>query len=116
MFQKCTSLTNAPELPATTLASGCYSSMFNSCTSLTKAPELPATTLADYCYNWMFYRCKKINYVKMAATDVSANGCLSKWLQDVSSIGTFVKYAAATWKDPYRDVIPSNWTVETYNP
>jgi hypothetical protein len=46
MFQYCTSLTTAPELPATTLASYCYNQMFYGCTSLTTAPELPATTLA----------------------------------------------------------------------
>jgi hypothetical protein len=28
----------------------CYAYMFAWCTSLTQAPELPATTLADYCY------------------------------------------------------------------
>ena len=28
----------------------CYSSMFLGCQSLTQAPELPATTLADSCY------------------------------------------------------------------
>jgi hypothetical protein len=50
MFQDCTSLTQAPALPATTLADYCYAGMFNGCTSLTQAPELPATTLADYCY------------------------------------------------------------------
>ena len=49
MFSSCTSLTQAPALPATTLTSGCYSSMFKGCTSLTSAPTLPATTLADYC-------------------------------------------------------------------
>ena len=50
MFQNCRSLTTAPELPATTLASSCYNSMFSLCESLTTAPELPATTLADGCY------------------------------------------------------------------
>jgi len=50
MFYGCTGLTTAPELPATTLASNCYSSMFNGCTGLTTAPELPATTLPDSCY------------------------------------------------------------------
>ena len=34
MFQNCTSLTQAPELPATTLANSCYSYMFQNCTSL----------------------------------------------------------------------------------
>jgi hypothetical protein len=28
----------------------CYRSMFEGCTGLTTAPELPATTLASYCY------------------------------------------------------------------
>ena len=33
-----------------TLTDHCYFSMFYNCTSLTSAPELPATTLANYCY------------------------------------------------------------------
>ena len=60
MFFGCTSLTTAPELPATTLAGSCYDGMFYGCTSLTTAPELPATTLADYCYFGMFYGCSLI--------------------------------------------------------
>ena len=60
MFNDCTSLTQAPELPATTLANYCYNSMFNGCTSLTSAPELPATTLADYCCKWMFVGCTSL--------------------------------------------------------
>ena len=32
-------------LPATTLAQSCYNNMFSGCTSLTTAPELPATTV-----------------------------------------------------------------------
>ena len=47
-------LTTAPELPATTLAYGCYAMMFNGCLSLTQAPVLPATTLAGFCYYCMF--------------------------------------------------------------
>ena len=57
MFSGCTSLTTAPELPATELAESCYESMFSNCYSLTTAPELPATKLADYCYSWMFNGC-----------------------------------------------------------
>ena len=34
MFYNCTSLTQAPELPATTLVVGCYQDMFGGCTSL----------------------------------------------------------------------------------
>ena len=32
------------------MANYCYSSMFYNCTSLTQAPALPATTLANNCY------------------------------------------------------------------
>ena len=32
----------------------CYFSMFRGCSSLTQAPELPATTLVDWCYQTMF--------------------------------------------------------------
>ena len=60
MFIDCTSLTQAPALPATTLAINCYNGMFQGCTSLTKAPALPATTLADSCYAYMFAGCKSI--------------------------------------------------------
>ena len=37
-----------------TMADYCYSFMFYGCTSLTQAPALPATTLADNCYYSMF--------------------------------------------------------------
>jgi hypothetical protein len=50
MFKGCSSLTQAPELPAITLADYCYYCMFWDCTSLTQAPALPATTLAYGCY------------------------------------------------------------------
>lgn len=35
----------------------CYNNMFGACTSLTQAPALPATTLADNCYYGMFSGC-----------------------------------------------------------
>jgi hypothetical protein len=54
MFQNCTALTQAPELPATTLADYCYYFMFDGCTSLIKAPELPAEYLTEACYTRMF--------------------------------------------------------------
>ena len=60
LFASCTRLTSAPELPATTLAQGCYAFMFNGCTGLTAAPELPATTLANNCYQNMFSCCTSL--------------------------------------------------------
>ena len=60
LFFECESLTQAPELPATTLADKCYYFMFQGCSNLTKAPELPATTLAIDCYHDMFGDCTSL--------------------------------------------------------
>ena len=83
MFYGCTSLTSAPELKATTLAYSCYDGMFMGCTSLTAAPELKATTLADYCYYCMFYGCTKLSTVTMLApsNQISEKAyCCNNWL------------------------------------
>ena len=60
LFNGCSVLTSAPELPATTLADHCYNQMFGGCTKLTSAPVLPATTLAVFCYTYMFYGCTNL--------------------------------------------------------
>ena len=60
LFSGCTSLTEAPELPATTLRNQCYQQMFYNCTSLKQAPELPATKLFPGCYMFMFYFCENL--------------------------------------------------------
>ena len=109
MFTMCTALAHAPELPATTLVEGCYRSMFLTCKSLVTAPELPATTLVKRCYMYMFTNCEKLNYVKAMFTDISAQDCLTKWLDNVSTAGTFVKNASATWANAG---IPSGWIVQ----
>ena len=69
MFNGCTNLTTAPNLPATTLATGCYNSMFTRCTNLTTAPNLPATTLADHCYQYMFLECTKLKLSTTQTTE-----------------------------------------------
>ena len=111
MFQGCTSLTAAPALPATALANHCYWDMFSQCTALTAAPELPATTLADYCYEGMFFECSSLNYIKCLATDISASHCLTDWVNGVAASGTFIKDANTTWPTGSSG-IPSGWTVQ----
>ena len=91
MFKGCTNLINAPELPASTLTKHCYDWMFGGCESLTTAPELKAKTLTNYCYRWMFFDCKKINHIIMLATDISAFACLNGYLDGVATSGTFIK-------------------------
>ena len=111
MFNNC-AITQAPALPATTLADYCYYGMFQSCKSLTTVPDLPATTLASTCYMFMFYSCSKLNYVKALFTDISAQHCLNYWLDGVSSTGTFVKNVNATWTNEQAG-IPTGWTVQS---
>ena len=136
MFHNCTSLVEAPELPATTLADGCYEYMFEGCTSLVKAPELPATTLIRYCYYrmfygctslveapelpatelvyrcyyYMFYNCSKLSYVKADFTELSTDNTY-RWLYGVASTGTFVKDPDATWNVRGEHGIPNGWGI-----
>lgn len=75
MFHSCTSLTQAPELPATTLADSCYSWMFSICTSLTQVPELPAKTLAKHCYFYMFSDCTSLTQAPELPATTLADNC-----------------------------------------
>ena len=112
MFRDCTSLTTAPKLPATTLTNNCYQTMFSGCTSLTKAPELPATTLAQSCYISMFSGCTSLNYIKCLATDISASNCTNSWVRNVAASGTFVKADSMLSWTTGDNGIPSGWTVQ----
>ena len=113
MFYGCTGLTSAPELPATTLKAYCYAYMFRGCTGLTSAPELPATTLRNYCYAYMFQDCKQISIIKIHFTswDISAfTGKTNGWVSGVASIGTF--YKPSSLPEEYgTSEIPTGWTV-----
>ena len=86
MFQGCTSLTQAPFLPATTLAEDCYSGMFYGCTSLTKTPSLPAMTLANNCYSSMFRDCTFLIQVSALPATTLAKGCYRYMFQGCTSL------------------------------
>ena len=86
MFRDCTSLTQAPALPATTLADSCYNSMFENCTSLTQAPALPATTLASLCYYFMFYGCTSLTQAPALPATTLADSCYAGMFKDCTSL------------------------------
>lgn len=79
LFKGADCIFNAPTLPATDLNPHCYESMFEGCTKLNAAPNLPATTeqieeaVAEGCYNNMFKGCSKIDYIKVG---------FNKWIFD----------------------------------
>ena len=99
MFSGCTSLVNAPELPATTLARNCYSHMFNGCTSLAQAPALPATTLNTSCYAYMFNGCTSlVNAPELPATTLATH-CYNNMFNGCTSLAQAPALPATTLAD-----------------
>ena len=75
LFEGCTSLLSAPELPATTMEKGCYYRMFSGCTALKSAPELPAEALAMNCYQHMFRGCSTLTSAPELQATIMEQGC-----------------------------------------
>ena len=90
----------------------CFYKLFRNCTSLTTAPELPATTLTEFCYYNLFGRCENLKYIKCLATNISAADCTTNWVYSVASGGTFVKDSSMNDWGKGSDGIPSTWTVQ----
>ena len=100
MFSGCTSLTDAPELlPATVLANRCYSEMFAGCKSLTEAPELPATTLASYCYADMFRNCDSLTTATELPSTTLADSCYMNMFSNCDSLTDAPELPATTLTD-----------------
>ena len=100
MFKGCSALTSAPELPATTLALLCYKSMFEGCSALTSAPELPATTLADACYAAMFSECTGLKSAPELPAKVATRDCYLSMFSGCSAL-TSAPELPATKIDQY---------------
>ena len=99
MFYGCINLITTPELPATTLATNCYSGIFQGCTSLTTAPELPATTLASYCYQYMFYGCTNLVNAPVLPATTLTNYCYAYMFQNCTNLTTAPELSATTLAD-----------------
>ena len=99
-----TSLTTAPELPATTLAYGCYAGMFKDCASLTQAPVLPAEYLADFCYYYMFENCTSLTEAPELLAYQLVYSCYAYMFQGCTSLNyvsvgfdNWVQFATDNW-------------------
>lgn len=86
MFKGCTSLTEAPKLPATKLAHSCYSHMFEGCASLVNAPDLPATTLNPSCYSSMFIDCIKLTGAPELKAEIMQNSSYHSMFKGCTSL------------------------------
>ena len=109
MFSGCSSLVKAPSiLPATTLQSWAYAYMFQNCNSLIDAPELPAETLSQSCYNNMFNGCTSLKTIR-CHSKVRAKDDTYQWLYRVKTAGTFYGHSEFGWSSGASG-IPSGWT------
>lgn len=97
LFLNCTSLTSAPELPATTITNNCYYSMFNWCTNLETLPELPATTLNNYCYNSMFRNCSKIKLSTTQTWEYQTTYTIPSWWSWTVGTNSLANMFTYTW-------------------
>ena len=99
LFDGCSVLTSAPELPATELADYCYYKMLKGCTSLTSAPELKATTLAGNCYDSMFKGCKSLTSAPNLKATELAGSCYSAMFFGCTSLTSAPELKATTLAD-----------------
>ena len=109
LFNGCSALQNAPELPWTSLGTGCYGSMFKGCTSITTAPELPATTLATGCYNEMFYNCSTLKEITIGYNGNFSTTYFNDWVYGVASSG--LMYYEGSDRTSGASAIPTGWKV-----
>ena len=96
------------DLEQTKLVINCYGNIFNGCTGLTSAPELPAVTLASTCYHRIFYGCTHLSLIRVHF--IAWGTQTFNWVSDVSPTGTFYKPSALP--EAYgTNRIPTGWTV-----
>lgn len=91
LFIDCTSLTSAPELPATTLRNNCYQGMFQNCTALTTPPPaLPAQQLPYMAYTHMFDGCSSLTATPatLGATTMTGADAMSGMFGNCTSLRT----------------------------
>ena len=95
MFSGCTGLINVPDLPAETLADDCYYAMFRNCTSLANAPVISATTLASDCYQQMFYGCTSLTTAPDLPATTLANGCYYEMFYNCTKLNSITCLATS---------------------
>ena len=91
LFYDCSGLVSGPPiLPSTTPFPGCYAYMFYGCSRLTAAPEIKGTEYAQYCYYKMFEGCSALSSITVAFTQFSSsNNQFTDWVKGVAASGTF---------------------------
>jgi hypothetical protein len=86
LFNGCTGLALAPELPATALADYCYYKMFNACSSLQQSPDLPAQVLSEGCYYSMFEGCTSLERASVLPATKATLNCYRSMFSNCLSL------------------------------
>ena len=110
MFYGCTNLSTAPSsLPAATLALSCYESMFENCTSLKKSPNMMPKTIVDVsnALQRMFYGCSVLEEIDIEYYKGSFNAAFNNWVNGVAPSGTIYYKGPDTTEGP--SAIPTGW-------
>lgn len=109
LFINCENLVNVQEnLTSTTgLKKGCYRGMFGNCHSLTKAPILGNTELAQECYYNMFYHCSSLE----TAPELPALKLVSKCYTGMFVECNKLKYIKALFTTKPSTTYTQNWVI-----
>ena len=86
--------------------------MFEGCTSLTTAPELPATTLVGYCYGYIFNGCTNIKRITLGYAgnfEDAPSKAFENWVEGVAESGIFYYNGDDTTTGA--SAIPTGWKV-----
>ena len=92
LFENCSVLTSAPELPATSLANNCYYGMFSMCTNLKTAPKLPAKASKWLCYAGMFSGCTNLKSAELSI-EFLRRGCCSSMFNNCTNLSSVTMLA-----------------------
>ena len=97
LFEDCTVLTKAPELPSTTLKDSCYSRMFKGCTGLIDGPSvLPATNVPANAYVMMFEGCNNLKNAPTIKANIVGNTSCQQMFKDCSHLEKAPELPATT--------------------
>ena len=108
MFLGCTNLKSAPKLPAPTLTTGCYFGMFSMCTNLKTAPELPAKALAYQCYDSMFSGCTNLKSAELSIEFLDDRGCCNFMFNNCTNLSSVTMLA------PSKEITFSEFHLENW--
>jgi 3-dehydroquinate dehydratase len=86
MFKNCTALINMPTLPSVNVINICYSQMFSGCTSLKYITSLPAINIKQGCYISMFYGCTTLTTAPVLYAKTLANSCYAYMFRNCSNL------------------------------